>query len=271
MTTYFDNMNDVNPEDWKLACAVVYETDLYGGKHPYIFDGYLTLDEAFDVFSGKCSRCNHNHMHFVIMENKINGDLISIGWDCYNSTFAFNNRKELNIEKAKEAAERAAYKADKKAKAAAYKAEHSDIVAFLEANQNNRFFESVLDALNTYGGLTEKQEAAVVKNMKAALEPKEDVVKCDAPEGRITDTFTVVSVKFVENDFGGTLKMKATSEKGYSIWVTVPDKIKADDGILYCNNVEKGHKIQMSVDLTRSDTDASFAFGKRPTKPVLVS
>lgn len=277
MATYFNNMNEINPEDWTIRAAVVYETDLTGGKRPFeVWGGSMNLSQALDHYKGRCERCNHHHRHFVVLQNTFNDDVISVGFDCYNSTFAFGSKKELDIEKSKKAAERMMWKAEKDAKKSAYVSEHAELVAFLEANQNNSFFASLLNGINTYGALAERQESAALKAMQEALEPKVEVVKVDAPEGRITDVFTVASMKVVDNGFGGVLKMRATNDKGYAIWVSVPDKIEIKEvahpdafgSYLYCHQVDKGDKIQMSVTLKQSDNDKSFAYGSRPTKAV---
>jgi hypothetical protein len=55
------------------------------------------------------------------------------------------------------------------------------------------------------------------------------------------------------------VKIVIRTDAGWSAWVTLPSAL--DDG-----SDVKGRRIKLSATLTPSDKDATFAFGKRPTK-----
>lgn len=66
----------------------------------------------------------------------------------------------------------------------------------------------------------------------------------------------VVSLKWVENEYGSTLKMTVLADGGYRVWATVPAHL----------NPATGDRIELHITLEKSEKDPTFAFGKRPTK-----
>jgi hypothetical protein len=83
-----------------------------------------------------------------------------------------------------------------------------------------------------------------------------------APEGRVVVTGTVVGLKWQDTDFGTTLKWTVRDDRGFRVWSTVPSVL---------SDVERGDKVTFTVTLERSRDDASFAFGKRPSKAAILS
>ena len=82
-----------------------------------------------------------------------------------------------------------------------------------------------------------------------------------APSGKVSVTGKVLSQKFVENDFGGNVKMLVEAEEGYKVWLTRPSSI---------SEVEVGDKIQFNANLTPSLQDQLFAIGKNPSKATIL-
>lgn len=78
----------------------------------------------------------------------------------------------------------------------------------------------------------------------------------EVPTGRIVVEGEVLSTKWVENGFGGALKMLVQHESGWKVWGTVPSSI----------DVEKGTRIRFTASVERSNDDALFGFFKRPAK-----
>jgi hypothetical protein len=95
------------------------------------------------------------------------------------------------------------------------------------------------------------------------LSREENAKRADAPEGKHHVQVKVLNIKLVENDYGSTWKMLAEHETGYKIWSTVPSKL--------LNAIERDDVIEMTINLTRSNDDPKFAFGKRPSKPKLLT
>lgn len=83
----------------------------------------------------------------------------------------------------------------------------------------------------------------------------------EVPEGRMTIEGTVLSTKFVDNGYGGSLKMLVRHESGWKVWGTVPSSI----------DVDKGSTVRFTATVTRSTDDALFGFYSRPTKAVVVA
>lgn len=110
--------------------------------------------------------------------------------------------------------------------------------------------------------LSVKQDAALVNtlaNTRSRLVERAEQRESaeDAPEGRVTITGTVLSVKVKETNFGSRLVMTVRDDRGFLVWGTVPASL---------DEVENGSKVKFVAALTRSDKDAKFAFFKRPTK-----
>jgi hypothetical protein len=141
--------------------------------------------------------------------------------------------------------------------------EVADILARVDEPQHakNLFVHDVIAKLNQYGELSPRQVECVISSMKRddeyaarkaaeALEPQGD-----APSGRVTVIGTVVSIKEQEGYMPGTttLKMLVKLENNSKVWLTC-----TDDGI------QRGDRIQVKATFQVSDTDAHFAFGKRP-------
>jgi len=137
-------------------------------------------------------------------------------------------------------------------------------------NQRARHFDRKNGALDIladmgrklarFGSLSEKQAAFAVKlgetvrTWKAQDFTKEEA-HVPAPEGRVTFTGTIVSIKEREGYMGGVeykMTVKVTTPEGtWLAWMTAP------------GGTEKGQTVNVTATLTRG-SDAHFAFGKRP-------
>lgn len=133
--------------------------------------------------------------------------------------------------------------------------------------------------------LSEKQVAAAAKAVNrraewAAKKAEEAIAKAalpPAPVGKVEVTGTVVKVKYQESDFGGAWKMIVEGEEGWKVWATIPaklwDALEAEQTDEDHNTQAEefvGRKVRFTATLEPSDTDKSFAFGKRPSKAVIL-
>jgi hypothetical protein len=119
-------------------------------------------------------------------------------------------------------------------------------------------YGSLSDAQMAYatkilGWMTEAEERLVARKAETAAKIAEGV---EVPEGRIVVECTVLSTKWVENGFGGALKMLVQHESGWKVWGTVPSNI----------DVDKDSKVRFTATVEKSDDDALFGFFKRPAK-----
>lgn len=87
--------------------------------------------------------------------------------------------------------------------------------------------------------------------------------KRPAPEGRVTVSGRVVSVKYQESDYygrRGAYKMLVEGE-GWKAWGTVPSSLPA----------VRNQVVEFTATFTRSDDDEAFAFFTRPTKGAVLT
>lgn len=97
-----------------------------------------------------------------------------------------------------------------------------------------------------------------------------------APEGRVEVTGTVLSAKEHQSQFGTAIKIVVQADDGWKVWTTAPSSLfsQVDVDTTVIEEVREaivGKKIKFTAALTRSDSDAAFAFGKRPTKASFVA
>jgi hypothetical protein len=95
-----------------------------------------------------------------------------------------------------------------------------------------------------------------------------------APEGRVEVTGVVLSAKEHQSQFGTAIKIVVKADEGWKVWSTAPSDLLFDVDTRVIEEVREalvGKRIKFTAALTRSDSDAAFAFGKRPTKASLVS
>jgi hypothetical protein len=141
---------------------------------------------------------------------------------------------------------------------------------------NNEFARDIVAKLNQYGSLSDRQVECFVASVerdhviarqraeRAAQEAARRASAQPAPEGRVTVEGQVVGVK--QHDVAGfgyynrgsstILKMTLLLDNGSKVWMTVPGGV--DQGI-------RGKRVRVTATFTRSSTDQSFAFGKRPS------
>lgn len=200
------------------------------------------------------------------------GELLLFGSTCVAEAIA--------DDKAALAERRLGQAAELRAKVAAWTAEYPEQAAALETYKAeveagtldfDSFLDDLVRSLRTYGSLTEKQSAWPVKALEnarkfqAARAEREAKMaaapKLEVAEGRQEVVGTVVSTKWVDNDFGGSLKMLVELEDGNRLWGTVPSSLS---GVLL------DAKVAFTAKLEVSDNDEHFGFFSRPTKARLL-
>lgn len=110
--------------------------------------------------------------------------------------------------------------------------------------------------------LIKKHSVLAVERHQAKLDEKANEVLADVPvtDERITITGKVLCTKWVENNFGGSVKFLVHDHVGFKVWGTVPSSIQ----------VEKGDEVTFDAKVTPSRDDSTFGFFKRPTKASVV-
>jgi len=101
----------------------------------------------------------------------------------------------------------------------------------------------------------------------------------DCPEGRMAIEGEVVSVKWKDSDYGGSLKMTVKTDDGYLVWGSVPSVLcsiktiigEGEDSWVTYKDVGRGDRVRFTGTVTPSDTDKKFGFFKRPAKAELLA
>lgn len=173
-------------------------------------------------------------------------------------SYLVSSRRATERNRAKKAIERELRLRELTAERDAFAAENAETLALVrEWAPKDRFLADLLNTLDNAGGiLSEGQLAAVapaverIKAREAAARPVPVTSERIRVEGR------VVSKKWVENDFGGSLKMLVECD-GFKLWGSVPRGLGA----------EVDARVAFMAKVEPSSDDESFGFYSRPTKP----
>lgn len=135
-------------------------------------------------------------------------------------------------------------------------------------NKDWRIAEDIAFKLRNYGSISEAQQRFLIKLWKddavkqarqraeaARFEEGGDLQPC--PAGRMEISGEIISVKFIENDFGGCTKILVRDERGFKVYGSRPA------GIGWC---EKGAKVVFTATVEPSQDDKGFGFYSRPAK-----
>lgn len=149
-------------------------------------------------------------------------------------------------------AEREAEEARNAATRDAWVAKHPDLAAVLEDLRGD-FGADMRSVLNSGANFTERQIAAL---QRIAEQRASEPAPAPVIEGRIEITGTVRTTKWVDNDYGGSMKMLIVDDRGFKVWGTVPASLEIDAGV----------RVTFTATVEASRDDETFGFYKRPTK-----
>lgn len=207
----------------------------------------------------QCHHCGARMRYTAVLKHVPTGDYIAVGETCLDNRFELATADFHRIRKAAEL-DRAAQRIVKACNE--FVAAHPEIAFLLNPlpDYAPHFVHDVKRKFRQYGDISLRQMEAVVRVM-AEIEAKQAapvVVEETAPvvEGRIVVTGTVLSTKWQDNDFGGSLKMLVKDARNFKVWGTVPSSVE----------VRKGDTITFTATVTKSDNDEAFGFFKRPSK-----
>ena len=166
----------------------------------------------------------------------------------------------------------------------AFLAEHADVSAVLsnEAemthpdHSNNAFARDLVAKLNQYGSWSDRQVECFLASVerdhtfarqraeRATQEAARRATAQPAPQGRVTVEGQVVGVKEHQMEGYGyrvdevtVFKMTVLLDNGSKVWLTLPSGFSSQE--------VRGRRIRVTATFTRSNTDPTFAFGKRPS------
>jgi hypothetical protein len=260
----------------------------HGGDHCCIARLRQT-GATFSTFGGvgKCSVCGAAYAYGEIWRHEPTGEHIHVGHDCADKYGLFSDRSAWVVWHRQQTRLRAQARREKKFKMAALR--------FLEARPALRLAMAALPVaategvepfpvrtlrdmsakLNRYGSLSEKQVEFAVRLAAEITNPTPVVEErhVPAPEGRVTVRGRIVSAKVHDGSFGSSYKMTVkveTPDGSWLVWATIP-AIVVDCAAVNGLRGLVGREVRFDALLKRSDRDAHFAFGKRPTKAELLA
>ena len=139
-----------------------------------------------------------------------------------------------------------------------------DNVEFLKIARDfagdSAFIADVLATAERKQKITPRQFECVMEACrKAAKRRQEEANAIDVPrtDERVEITGRVLTAKWVENQYGGSLKMLVKDDRGFKVWGSCPSALEGDpDGL----------RVTFTARLERSTDDPKFGFFSRPTK-----
>ncbi len=257
---------DFDPEMYSYRFGVDFHSEEGNNKARMNFIKVLASEgivHASHTKHGYCGHCGARLRYAGILVR--NNEWIYVGETC------MDNRFELSKADFQELRRNAQLNRDRMRKS-------EKLNAFVDANPELAWFTypDVMDNYSTFvydvaskfrrdGELSEKQIESALKAMAREDKwrwEKESEVKVDAPSGLTQVIGTIKSFKIVDNPYSPskwdrTIKMIVKDDRGFTVYCTLPSALSE------CN---EGDKVSFMVDLTVSDRDSSFAFGKRPSK-----
>jgi hypothetical protein len=213
--------------------------------------------------SGNCGHCGARIRYAALMARADVKEMIYVGETCLDNRFEMT---QAEFRRLREQGRLHAERATRQERVAAFLAEHEGLEAALATD--HYISRDLLSSLLRKGELSEKQielaykiarqEQERVERMAAREIERQALIEAgvEVPVGRVVVEGVVLTTKWVDNDFGGSLKMLVQAEAGWKVWGTVPSAIET----------YKGDRVRFTATIERSDDDQTFGFYKRPTK-----
>jgi hypothetical protein len=197
------------------------------------------------------------------------GMIVTMGRDCAEKYQVAANMpgweryKGMAIDKARARARRA----EMRAKVREFAAAHPDVMVALKAIKGDYVGNDLRHNLMKWGSLTAPQikyvftlQARVARKAEwDAAEAEINWIDVPVSSKRVTVSGEVLTIKWQENDYGGSLKMLLrvdTDEGSYKLWGTVAAAI----------DPKRGDLVTFDARVERSRDDSKFGFYNRPTK-----
>ncbi len=255
---------DFDPEMYSYRFGVDFHSEEGNNKDRMRFIKVLASEGVFPAKHTKHGNCGHcgsalRYAGILVRDN----EWIYVGETC------MDNRFELSKADFQELRRNAQLNRDrmrKTEKLNAFVDTYPELAWFTYPDVMDEYSTFVYDVAMKFrrdGELSEKQIDSVLKAMAREDKwrwEKESEVKVDAPSGLTQVIGTIKSFKIVDNPYAynrSTIKMIVKDDRGFTVYCTLPTSLTE------CN---EGDKVSFMVDLTVSDRDSTFAFGKRPSK-----
>lgn len=222
-----------------------------------------------------CEHCGQRIRWAGIVRYLPTGQHFIVGETCAEERMSLDNRREHDLRLLRMSIQHRAemlYRLQARARFhREYPAEAE--LLFRDVHSASDFLASLRGKLLKYGELTERQLAALTKQVNRERERAERDAARDAaladtpplPEGRRTVKGVVISTKIVDGEYGTTYKMLVQEADGNRVWGTIPKAIN-DSETWQDMQTSGAVRVRFDAKVERSDRDEHFGFYSRPTK-----
>lgn len=240
--------------------------------------------------AGSCYHCGARVRYMAVLKHQPSHSLVTVGETCLQNRFSLATvafhalRKAAELQRAEHRIvwARTEWFAVDSDRAVAYTWASDRVVAGDYGFEGMR--HSFVHKVNRYGTTSDKFVKAIMRDMarterREAEKAAEKAAEITSPviEGKIQVTGEVLTIKFQESDFGGSLKMLVRDDRGFKVWGTVPSSLhltrsydEATGEWTELDGATKGSRVTFTATVERSRDDETFGFFKRPTKASVV-
>lgn len=276
---------EFNPQSYDFVAGFDFDPE-FPGTNLWALEKRKELTRAGYVHSGawgqgRCDHCGARLRYAALMVHEGTKSFIYVGEQC------LDNRFDLAAADFAFLRQEARLGRERKAKTVkiAELVEAHPLLAELTYNQrgtttdSDEFLFSISEKLTKYGELSERQIEVATKTIvrRMGWQAKRDAEAAvrpaaPAPYGRMAIVGEIVYADWRDNGFGSSLKVRIYTDKGYSVWCSLPIKlVTGDDGMYLPAEAVKGKRVSMTVTVQQSENDETFAYGSRPAKAAFVA
>lgn len=276
---------EMDPENYEFVAAFDNQQEggwvLSGGDWALAISQKIARDDRLGRSVHQCHHCGARIRYFAVLKYTPSGEYIVVGETCLDNRFSLVSKREFDRLRKAAALDRQAQRI--KTAAAEFVGNLSDSVArkalaretdlAAEFGLEDGYALSTITDIrrkiwNVYGNASDRQVEFVTRliaqdaERRVARAAQAEEVKVPAPVGRVTLEGVVVSRKWKDSEYGGSMKItvKVTTPEGvWLAWMSEPAAIET----------ERGDIIRVTATLSPSD-NAHFAFGKRPSKAEII-
>jgi hypothetical protein len=260
-------------EDYELVNCFDNQTAWAITEYGLTISRKLHADDELGRGANQCHHCGAHIRYFAVLEHTPTGKYIVAGETCVDNRFSratadFQRlRKQAELDRAQQRIKRALEQ---------FAADNSD-VAFLatgelpESISWNNFVSDISRKLRMYGEISTRQLTAVRDAIQRAEQQNAEraarkaaeatQITSDVVEGRIEISGEVLSTKWIESQFGSSLKMLVRDARGFKVFGSVPSSISAN----------RGDRVRFVATVERSRDDSQFGFFSRPSKAAVIT
>lgn len=269
---------EFNPENYSfVTCFDLHPEQGDKTVRVAVINKYISQGYRFAVAGEGCGHCGKSIRYAALVLHAPTMEMLYIGEQCLANRF--ENMTKAQFQALRESARLNRDRITRKQKREEFIAAHPEVQMLLayerEVEAIPTFLSSLTFALERDGELSEKQlawiEPAIIRDREQTARAIARKAEADAlrksgvraPSGRVTVKGKIVGFKTVESDvFGDTLKMIVQSVEGWKVYVTAPAS---------ASNANVGDEVSFAAQLTPSQDDVLFAFGKRPTQFTVIN